>query len=190
MTKAINLPNLSDLPVHSDCSMLNHFLNSGGPRDTTAYALWMNFIRLVDVAVREYELGRQEIVGSASILRRDTVAAGHFELLLITLKRAVAHLNALRRCQTLKILLKKSEIASIRASEKWITNMRNAIAHLDERITNREIQKGEPLCLKPVKDAVELGNKSIPYSEITDVIRKLHKLAGNVALYVESTPPQ
>jgi hypothetical protein len=83
-----HMPNLSRLAadINSYEAAMNRCWRGRGPTDLTVYALWVNFIRLVDVSVREYELARRKIDGREPNLPRMNVAIGHFESLLSTLK--------------------------------------------------------------------------------------------------------
>jgi hypothetical protein len=74
------------------------------------------------------------------------------------------------------------------AVEKKIRDMRNAIQHLDEKVTKGMIHKGEPVCLVPEMQGVRLGNFNISYQELASWIRELHYLAGEVTHYKE--PPK
>ena len=171
---------------------MNKCYRGGGPTDLTVYALWVNFIRLVDVSVREYELARRRIDGKSPNLPRINVATGHFESLLSTLKRAIAHLKALRSHRdaptSLKRLLPGRSKVLSGSVEKRVTGMRDAIQHLDEKVIKGAIHKGEPVCLVPEIQGVRLGNFNISYQELASWIQELHHLAGEVTHYKE--PPK
>ena len=193
MPTAKNIPDLSGLPVHSHGVALNRFFRGGGPKDPIAYGLWMNFTRLVDVVVREYEFARIELANSRDLsFPRVLVAIGYYESLLTTLKRCINHLKALRRYYATHPSLKNllpGNVGVLRSNvEGRITGMRDGIQHLEGQLIRGCIQKGEPLCLTPSTDGVVLGNLKISYTEIAKWIRELHTLAGNVASYVE--PPE
>lgn len=190
MSAAKTIPNLSGLPVHSHGVVLNRFFRGGGPKDDVVYALWMNFVRLADVAVREYELARSVLMSSdRSKISRTIVAIGHFESLLTTLKRCIDHLKALRgnraTPQSMKNLLPRRLKVLTGGVERRITKMRDSIQHLERDLITGCIIQGEPVCLKPSKNGIELGNQKISYTEIAVWVRELHDLAGNVVLYKE-----
>src|SRR5450759_2273204 len=82
--------------------MCNRYVTGIGPSDYEAYALFMNYVRLVDILIREYENGRKELTDFLSE-KNDTlsthmviIASGHFEICSSTLKRVTTYLEKIK----------------------------------------------------------------------------------------------
>lgn len=183
-------PNLSELDELSLGFALNHILNNSGNYNHTDYALVMNFVRLVDLAIREYENGRRKLCESqnnnTARLWLTIVASGHFEVCITTIKRTIGHLKGIRSNKTIRDNLPQSIKILNGKSEKQITDMRNAIQHFDEQIKKGEIKKGQPLFIIPTETAIELGAYTIQFADLSSWLRELHKCASSLALYKES----
>jgi hypothetical protein len=105
-----------------------------------------NFVRLVDLAIGEYNLGRRATIdwwGPQRVLF--TRAAGHFETCVTASHRAVCHLQAVRAhpgaLPHLGSTFPSSPSVLSGAGDISVCNMRNAIQHLEERILGRGSHK-------------------------------------------------
>lgn len=190
-------PDLSNLKEVSVLFFAKHFFQGGGPKEYNAYALTMNFIRLVDLSVQEYELGRssfQEFLNNREGIHigSATASVGHFEVCLSALKRSVNFLKALRGNKNvqngLKNLLPRGSLILRGDAEKQVTRMRHAIEHLEEEIIKGQIQKGQALCVLATEEKLELGCHSIRYTDLAAWLTELHTLSGKLPLYSESYP--
>lgn len=188
-----DFPNLSNLQYKSILFSVNRFFRGAGPKECHAYALTMNFIRLVDLAVQEYELGRdclQEALNNNEHIGSAIASAGHFEVCLNALKRSINFLKAIRGSQDipigLKSLLPRQSIVLKRNVENQVNRMRNAIEHLERDIKNGEIQNGQALCVYAKKEMLELGCHCIRYEDLAKWLTELNTLSSKLALYSES----
>lgn len=190
------IPPLDDLKAKSSLFAMRHIFQAAGPKDYGSYALVMNFIRLVDLAIAEYELGRSSInsfVASTETLAfgKAVRASGHFETCITSIKRAIEHLKALRGYyeapQTLKDILPRGITVLSGKVEKQISGMRHAVHHLDEHIKDRKISQGQPFAMFMARNALELGEHSILYSDLSSWLRELHQLSTKLAGYWDDT---
>lgn len=188
------IPDLSALTPSSSTMFMNNMFRGSGPKDHIAYALVMNFVRLTDRAVREFETGRKEIEAfwqPEGDLRLGAAirAMGHFEGAIDALKRSINHLKQLRASRrvppSLKALLPR-DTALLRGSvEGKITDMRDAVQHLEKDIVNEKIAPGQALVLAPRKYALELGPHSLRYDDLASWIAEAHALARLLRDYFE-----
>ena len=190
-----DVPNLSGLRPHSAIFVAHMFRGAGLKRIET-YALVMNLIRLVDLAIREYESGRVALNTFAStndslpvgaILR----ASGHFEVCICSVKRAINHVKAMRSYegapQSLKDLLPRSLTILTGDVERSITCMRDAIQHLERDVLRRQLPADSSLCLMPSMDGrgLELGEHTILFSDLAAWLQELHTCAEHQYQYRE-----
>lgn len=189
-----NIPDLSELKPFSVTFMMSHFFTGSGPKGRKAFALVMNFIRLVDLAIREYENGRDALCEFATTingfgLHLTIRASAHFEVCISTLKRSVYLLKRIQKHpevpQSLKDLLPRGSRVLPGQGEHQILDMRNAIQHLEERIITGEIMAGQSLGLMPSEDCIELGGCRILYPDLAEWLRELHIHAIRLSQYRE-----
>ncbi|MFA6054745.1 MAG: hypothetical protein WC769_05150 [Thermodesulfovibrionales bacterium] len=190
------LPNLSDLNQLSHIFMYNRFFTGIGPSDYEAYALFMNYVRLVDILLREYENGRKELMNFLAAKNESLsthlviIASGHFEMCISTLKRVSTYLKRIRGhpkvAQALKDLLPRNLSVLDGRSEKLITDMRHAIEHLENRIQKGEITSGQSLCLVTIADGLELGRHKMLFSDLARWLKEVHGCSKIIAQYRET----
>lgn len=152
-------------------------------RDYETYALLMNFMRLMDLAIREYENGRRlldEFKAPSSSFRLSPIflASGHFEGCVSTLKRVINYVKVIRSHpkvpQDLKVLL-PGRLTVLRGHvEKQITDLRDAIQHLENQIQKGEIAPGDAICLEPSQHGLNLGKHKVLYSDLAGWLQELH----------------
>jgi hypothetical protein len=185
----------------------NHFFGPPRPwqKDWQLFGLVMNFIRLVDVAIGEYESGRRkaeewwtntETEGSAYL-----ATSGYFETCLTSMHRAICHLHALKMHRStpphFAPALPLTSSVLTKAGDREIELMRHAIQHLEARILGTgqpPIQEGEPFALfltghewqrdgisEKRLDRLTLGGRSIRFLDLTRWLAELHQFARSLA---------
>jgi hypothetical protein len=190
-----NIPDLSSLKPFSATYMANYFFTGVGPKGREAYGLVMNFIRLVDLAIFEYENGRIALCqfatpSNATLIGLFIKASAHFEVCVSTLIRSMNHLMKMRGerkiSQPLKDLLPRTlrgrKVERVRDEVKVL---RDAIQHLEEKILKGETPTGKPIALMPCEDCIELGGYKISYSHLAEWLRELHGCARKLSRYRE-----
>ena len=189
-----SIPNLAELRPRSTFFAVNRLFRGAGPQNPEAYALVVNFVRLADLAINEFELGREAILQFKAsnenlALGRAIRASSHFETCISTLKRAIDHLKAIRGHRkvppSLKYLLPRGINVLSGDVESQVANMRHAIQHLEGRIKKGEILAGQPIILAINENDIELGAYRIRYSDLADWLKELHNLASKVSNYWE-----
>lgn len=193
MRKRFDVPDLSDLRGLSPMFAFRRFFQGAGPTQHKAYSLTMNYIRLVDTAIREYENGRRSLsdyeeardAGLDLMLK----VSSHFEVCIDALKRSLNHLEKIKAAkhvpQPMKDLLPRGLEVATGASVNQITSMRNGIQHLERDILKGKIVKGQSLCLVPEEDGLTLGDQSIHFRDLAKWLRELHGCADALAHYRE-----
>src|SRR5436309_1771186 len=184
MSLQYNIPDLSALRTFRVSFAAEKIFSSD--RDYETYALLMNLMRLMDLAIREYESGRRVLdefkTRSGSIMLSPIfLASGHFEECASTLKRLINYVKVIRSHpkvpEHLKTLL-PGKLTVLRGQvEKQITDMRDAIQHLENRIYKGEITPGDAICLEPSQHGLNLGKHKVLYADLAGWLQELHSHA-------------
>lgn len=139
-----------------------------------------NFVRLVDVAVREHNAAREALLGEIQGRQRTFVIefTNHME----------ACINAVRRLFKLlqRIKLEKESPAIpielrrlVETKNRGVADIRNAVEHIDKDIQKGEITLGEPIMLtvSNKEDGVVISKYELKFEELATVIKKMHEIA-------------
>lgn len=171
--------------------------------------VFYNFVRLVDLAIEEYELGR---ISSESMWAQNagwtfSRPTSHYETCVTATHRAILHLKAVRDhtdtpAHFASILPSPPSVLS-GVGDKTIGDIRNAIQHLDERLLAKgltatnpvkypPIQPGEAIMLAMmgsefvegdmttlVMSRLELGGNSVTLEDMASWLTELHRHASN-----------
>jgi len=154
--------------------------------------LAISYIRLVAKAVHDFELA-----GSANDAAKEPLSdflsaiqvTDHLENCIVTLHRILLFLNALKERGILtadggQILLKPRDAPVLaRATQEKITDMRDAILHMDERIKKGEYPVGIPITLGPRNGRLELERVVISLNEIASWLDQLSEIAELLATH-------
>jgi hypothetical protein len=179
-TSAWKMPDLSTLP---DKQMLNVALDAlfGGarkPRHPTSapeLGLWMNFVRLTDKAVREYEAARSEAGTYVNRPNNNTMspmfrAIDHLENCIDATHRAILNQGRLRTAG-----FGRGAPQATGRQATLIRLVRNTVEHMDERLANSKLKAGQPVALVPSDTGVTVGALFLPYRDLASCIAKLHR---------------
>jgi len=188
------VPELSGLSKKSALYTLNRFLRGGGPKDHVSYALTINFVRELDLAIHAYNEARKAIIEFPK--DRQTLqfglfilASGYFEQCIDLIRKAVLCLKAIKSHKDVPLDLKRQIQRGLKVlsggAEKKCTEMRHAIQHLEEKIQKGEIVQGQSLSLFPKEKSIELGNCEITYVEIFEWLGELNEVSELFANYFE-----
>ncbi|MHC4475288.1 MAG: hypothetical protein ACYTEL_06575 [Planctomycetota bacterium] len=189
------IPDLSELRELSTLAAMNCIFRGAGPKDHQTYALTLNFIRLIELSIREYESARGMVARFAATTKSAgfnymVTASGNFEVCVDALKRAVNHLKRIRAhphapASLIRLLPRNTKVLTGRV-EGQVTDMRNAIQHLEKDILEGRVVHGQALALFPGDDGIELGGQKILYTDLSDWLRELHGRASALANYWET----
>ncbi len=193
-----DIPNLSSLHARTEWASLLRVFVGGGSSDTIAHALFVNFVRLYDAAIGEYELGRQEILafhgrppnqfGVGHIAQATT----HFESCIWHLERFIKHARALRSLRSAELELKAiipRDISFLNQSaEKQITRVRHTLAHLEGAALGGDLPQGNSVALMPLERGLSIAAHTISWSDLTQWLCDAHACIEKLARF-KSPPP-
>ncbi len=174
---------------------MRRIFQKAGPQDRVAYGLSMNFIRLVDQAIRSYEAGRAAMEDFANTHEHLAwgsleTACGQFELCVQSIYRAEAMATGVIKYKDsppslIKCYSSSKNVLSNRLS-KDISKMRNTIHHLDKELRGGNIDDGQAVSLVPGCHALELGKVSVKYDILVEAITTLYPISEAVSRYREN----
>lgn len=151
------------------------------PSDIMTSRLFMALLVIVDKASREYVAGRESLItyiGSTNKTSLFIEGLGRYETCIVTLKRAYRLLDRLKsqpESPVFNRLLRKL----IENREQSVTDIRNAIEHMDEKIINNEFADGEAhiLSIDNAGEFLVLASHKLAFIDVHCAIKNLH-LAG------------
>jgi hypothetical protein len=189
---------IPELPAYRPVAgrfLLFRVFGAGGPKAPLIYGLVMNLVRLTDLAVREYSEGRRtilEFASSSEELRIGSAirSSAHFEVSIDALKRVINFIKAIRSHkdapQSLKDLFPRNLKLLTGDAESKITDLRDAIQHLEGQVQRGNIAEGQSFALQAMNDRLELGGFCVTYVELAGWLNEAYDLAESVVNYRES----
>lgn len=184
--KRCKMPDLSNLFDKNILNLiLNIFFRGGGPKDHKVKALWINYIRVVDHLIREYKYAHASlklyVTTPNNVISPLFICIGHLESCIGLMKRAIYFARKIRR----GMKIGKYSVLSSAIGDR-ITNLRNAIEHLDDYIIKSKISQGSPIALIVKKNSIELAGNEIYFSELAEWIKELHEIAEKLVNYIDN----
>jgi len=199
----IEIPDLSGLKPKS-LQLTLYGVTGRAADDYKVYALVLNFVRVVDMALQDFLNCRMSLMEYWNRTDSSTVplgflilGAGHFEACVGNLKRATELLKAIRgydglNSSTQALVRQKYTVLNTHV-EKTVTDMRNAIQHLYGDIKKGAIVEGQAIYpSSTAKDGMRLGQHKILFSDLAAWLTELHTLSQNLVsdwhrCYVQGT---
>lgn len=177
------MPDLSNLYATNVLPMiLNMTFRGMAPTSHPALAYTSGFVRLVDKAVREYELARlafeQYLASGADTLSPYFKAADHLENCLGSARRAIRYARRIRRDPSAAGIDKQD--MPTEADERRVARFRNAAEHADEQVADGTLQAGDPIITMMHDTTFVLGAAEESYEWLAHLLGKLHVLATRV----------
>jgi hypothetical protein len=161
----------------------NFFTGMGIPDVAGSYAGrdYRNAVRLIEKAIREWELAREDICAYADRTSNNDQATlwflhsiDHFENMINALHRSCLLLERLKGAPETPIskndLLRPTEVSRVRS-------LRHASEHIDDFVRRGEIPKGEDLMIRPWCEGLTFASDRIGYATLAGWLRKLQALA-------------
>jgi len=185
--KAPDLTDLS-LPVMADY-FLNLIFHHACIKNHTASSFLKNFLMVADKALTEYNSGRELLINYVASENKTMLlmeAFGRFETCINSIRRCLRYVDKMPRhpCspaidRTLRRLL--------RSYESTITPLRDSIEHMDDYILSGETPLGIPHSLTITPDAkfLEIASNRLSFTDISAILRQLHRLATELSRYRE-----
>jgi hypothetical protein len=109
-------------------------------------------------------------------------AVNHVEECLVSLNRCKNYIERIKRSKTIPMVSRSLKVL-LRHNEKRITDIRDAIEHMDKDIIQNEIPVDEPIAVLVKSDSVELYGIEIFFSELAEWIQELHSFASSLSEY-------
>ena len=193
------MPDLSNLSgkLTIDYFLNYAFGNTGLQMSGPGQAQFLNFIRLVDKTLLEYEQARLDLQSYVDSDNRTSLfmrCVDHMENCVDSLHRSFLHLNGLRtsiyreRQHTNEPLpdIDRDELPTS-SDRKRIDNIRDAMQHMDDRISKgRAGADIAPIGLNVKSDSVELDHEEIYYAELALWIQQIYRVAEQLTNYTSS----
>jgi hypothetical protein len=161
----------------------NFFTGMGIPDVPGSFAGrdYRNAVRLIEKALREWELARKNICAYADRQSNNDKATlwflesiDHFENMINALHRSCLLLERLKGAPEAPVskndLLRPAEVTRIRS-------LRHASEHVDEFVRRGEIPAGDDLMIRPWCEGLTFASDRIEYSTLAGWLRKLQALA-------------
>jgi len=162
---------------------------SGLSKKTLLYR--RHFIRILDKALEEYGKAREAILDQIAERKRppeEMAKVGLIIYMFAFTDHIDTCINAVARLYKLLDRIKSEPESPIFPREirrlvetrsKPITNIRNAVEHIDELIRNDEVAPGQPimLALSGNHDGVAVSSYEIKFEELAMVLRTMHEIA-------------
>jgi len=167
----------------------------GLSQKTSGYLI--NFIRLVDKALREYHQAREAILAQIAEMNRspeEMTRDGRSIYLLSFTDHIETCINAVQRlCKLLGRIKAEGESPKIprelrrqvEVAEEKIKAIRSAIEHMDELIREGDTGVGKPIMAAGNQewDAILVSDRELKFEELATALRIMHQ----IALYVLPT---
>jgi len=184
------MPDLSSLKPLLSTLFLQVFMGERG-LSQKAKLYTRNFTRLIDKALTEYHEARQCILAQIAEANRppeEMAKHGRSIYMLAFTNHIETCINAVSRLYKLLERIKPEKESPtfpreprrlVETKSESITNIRNAVEHMDELIQKDEIAPGQPIMLALSKndDGVAVSNYEIKFKELAMVLEKMHEIA-------------
>lgn len=164
---------------------------SGIPQstDNVTFLLASTFVRMVDVAIYEYQLARESYFGyynepnlgsSVSISERLLPAISHLENCISNTTRALKICDSLRQrepSENCAALIKREEWRPLEAMDKAIRDIRDSIQHADERLLEGLPAGGVFIDQQGI---IKIASNSLALTDFTRTLLRLRTLSVEV----------
>jgi hypothetical protein len=189
--KECKMPDLSGLDFHLIGPLLIQFLIGEPGLSQKARLYRRNFVRLVEKALREYHEARGVIlaqIAEANRPAKEMKKHGRQIFMVQFTDHIETCINATARLFKLLERIKSEREAPafpkdlrrlVETKSEPITNVRDAVEHIDEQIQNGEIAPGKPIALAVTRndDGVMIADYEIKFEELAMVLKKMHEIA-------------
>jgi hypothetical protein len=169
---------------------------AGLPPDRTMIGLFMNFSRLTDKALREYDAARAEVLlcvsphDGAPRTNPYLRAIDHMENCVSAAHRAVLNAQALQENK-----IGRSAPRLIPRQKHRLAFLRNAIEHSDEKLLGLQkfknsppFDKTDPYSLRLANTSMVIGTNVLTYRELVSIMTKCHKTIEVIRKVPTGTP--
>jgi hypothetical protein len=189
--KVCKMPNLSGLnPLIGHLVIQDVFLRKHGfSHDAKLYR--RHFIRLVDKALDEYDKAREAILAQIKEAKRPTqemVEHGRIIYMFTFVDHIENCINAVSRLYKFLERIKSEKLSPeipreirrlVETQAQSITDIRNTVEHMDDKIQKGEIASDKllMLSLNDESDGVAILDFEMKFSDLGIVLKKMHEIA-------------
>lgn len=190
LPESLYMPSLESLPQNKNTLILNIAICDGGPQDDILRRHFVNFVRLVDLSVSEYEKTRQFLQESLpdheNRFNAVLSAVDHLELSVITVRRALNAMQPIvrhRQSPPINRTIKRA----LESFEGPLRDVRDSVVHIEERISSGDMQEGDShaLMVDTLGRTASVGKDTISLERLGIAIRMLHEVASELSVYRE-----
>jgi hypothetical protein len=171
------MPDLANVSDTRTLSVIGNFMVRGTGAETYGHgASFLNFVRLVDQATREYKLARAALarcVSGRTIAWESLIrATDHMENLITALHRAATIIK--------DDAARQGHDALSNDAFSRLLGLRKSMSQRDDEIAEGTISPDQPIALLVKSDAIELGGYEVYYTELASWLRHLHTIADHL----------
>lgn len=182
-----DMPDLSELQPAVTLSLILHrMFAGGGPTNPKSFALVANLVRIVDALVRDYEYARLSLTRYVNtpneVISPLFEAISYSEECITNLLRAIRMARRIRSDEYGPPIDKYLPVLHDNVASR-VTELRNAIEHVDGALIDGTWSEADPNCLITRDDRLELYGKEILYVELAKWITALHTIAVKLAQF-------
>jgi hypothetical protein len=191
----LHMPALSNLGKNLCTVILNIAFARGGPRDDLLRRNFVNFIRLVDLSVAQYETARSYLEASLpdaeNRLGSLLSAVDHLEFCIITVRRALNALQSVKGHPESPDI-PRLERRALHSFNDELRPTRNAIIHIEKYISSGKVSSGESHALLVSEDGrtASIGGHHLSLENLGKAICRLHGLADVLSQHREDDETQ
>jgi hypothetical protein len=194
MPKELHMPSLQGLTSNRP-ALLVMLLAGKGPEDDLLRRHLTSSVRLVHLAIREYEQAREYLQTTTKSGQEGFGAffdaTDHLELCVLSIHRAMEACCAVLTHPSMKAYLnaRKEQVNDamdfLSSHEESLRRLRNGVVHIAEWIAEGKIAKGQAHILSVSEDgrAVSIGPRSVSLDDLGTLVKHLHQLAKVFSLY-------
>jgi len=162
-------------------------VTGAGPAAFLVRSWSIGFVRLVDLALQDYERARLAFTDYADHGRETTSllhAVGHVEHCFTSLQRALRLASCLAGASEFGARIPAVEAVSA-DTRRRVRALQEASEHLDDRLAKGEIMQGELTTLHLSEEGLHAGGERIAYAELARWLQQLQEMAHIVAHFQE-----
>jgi len=160
-------------------NMLNVSLDriAGGHRGPATYPhfnMWMNLVRLTDLAIAEYEASRH----SLEIFRENAhegKLSPFYDAINGLEETVVATYRAVLNSRNLQPVVARRLNDATDRQFIALKQVRHHIQHMDEKLEQRRVKQGELHLLLPTAKSLVIGPKQLHYRDLASCITKMYR---------------
>lgn len=171
-----HLPPLDDLFPRNmaNISLDRAFGGHRGPSTYPHFNMWMNLVRLTDLAIQRYEASRASLVLYRKHAYENAVSP-FYDAINALEETVVATHRAVLNSECLAPVIPHRLNEPTPRQSLLLRQVRNHIQHMDDKLLKGQVKAGELHLLAPDTKAVVIGPKRLPYRDLASCITKMYR---------------